>query len=223
VAALDWAIAPRLVAALRRAHFVYICGNGGSAANAVHLNLHLKECRILSFDMLGDSVWVSAYSNDNSYERTIRDFLHWCAKPSDVLVAISGSGDSVNIILALTEARRLKMTTIGLLGMGGGGALSLCDLACVVASDDYGVVEDGHSAVIHVIKKLLAARSGDSKLQRHQAGAEDVRPDAKRRKRPHAAGTRKTAAARVQPQVGAISGAEGGHEQVEAAAPGGER
>lgn len=222
VTTLDWTVTPLIVAALQKAARIYVCGNGGSAANAGHLVLHLQEMRLRAQNMFADMAYVTAVSNDRSFETAQRNYLRFAASPEDVLMVISGSGDSANIILALTEARRLGMRTIGLLGMGGGGALSLCNLACVVASDDYGVVEDAHSAIVHVLKKLLAATGGGSQLQRLKADVADAGANTHRRKRPHAAGTRAAAAGGGGPEDTGVLGAEGRHEQAEAAASGGE-
>ena len=98
---------------------------------------------------------MSALSNDKDYGKAPALRLRANATDRDCLIVISGSGDSLNILTALSEAHSLGMTTLGLLGMGGGPARGLCRHFIVVESRNYGIVEDTHSAVIHLLGLLL--------------------------------------------------------------------
>ncbi len=138
-------------ARLKRATAVYILGNGGSQSNAGHLCLHLSEAGIPATDLLAETAMMSALSNDHDYAKAPMLRLRRQAKSGDVLVVISGSGDSVNLLAALAEARRIGMATIGLLGFGGGAAKGLCDLSCVLTCREYGPVEDCQSAIVHML------------------------------------------------------------------------
>lgn len=141
----------RISSRLKWATGVYVLGNGGSQANAGHLALHLNEVGISTTDLMAETSMMSALSNDYSYQQAPMLRLRRQAKPSDVLVVITGSGDSVNILAALAEAKRIGMATIGLLGFGGGAAKGLCELSCVLSCRDYGPIEDVHSAIVHMI------------------------------------------------------------------------
>ena len=134
---------------------VYVLGNGGSSANASHLVLHLREAGLKAVDLMGDAAHLSALSNDHSYQEAPRLRLRAEAKQDDVLVVISGSGNSVNVLVTLAEASSIGMFCIGLLGFGGGSARALCDEAIVLESKEYGPVEDAHSAVIHIVSGML--------------------------------------------------------------------
>ena len=134
---------------------LYILGNGGSQANASHLTLHLVQAGIKAVDMMAATALFSAFSNDYSFEKAVVNYLKYVAKQPDRLLVLSGSGDSVNIIMALMCAKKLKLSSLGLLGFDGGMALGLCDYAVVIDSVDYGTIEDAHSAMIHAISRLL--------------------------------------------------------------------
>ena len=135
---------------------IYVAGNGGSCANAAHLVLHLREVGFRAEDLSGDNVYLTALANDHSYAQIFSHRIRRYASPNDLLVVISGSGESPNIIMALAEAKRSGLKTLGLLGFGGGMASALCDVAVTLASWDYGPVEVAHDACIHLIKELLA-------------------------------------------------------------------
>ena len=152
-------IATELFAVKRHQGVIYVCGNGGSHANASHFVLHLLENGFHAIDLMAETPSLSALSNDRSYAKAGFQRLRWAASAKDALVVFSGSGDSENVLLALTEAKRLQMATIGILGFGGGAALYLCTVALVVGSKDYGPVEDSHSVVLHVLTELLCQPS----------------------------------------------------------------
>lgn len=148
---------------------VLFCGNGGSAADAQHLAAELLVRLRSEVDRDGlpglalatDTSSLTACGNDyfftHYYERQVRTL----GKKGDVLVAISTSGNSENIVRALSAAREIEMTTLGLLGNDGGLALSQCDKALVVPSDITGRIQEthitaGHALVELVEEKLLA-------------------------------------------------------------------
>ena len=140
-----------------RGSHIFVCGNGGSCANAAHLVLHLRELLIRSSDLTADIAFLTAAANDGTYDAVFSSGLHANAIPGDVLVVISGSGNSKNIIQGLETANCLGLRTMGLLGFSGGQALKLCDIALIVDSSEYGPVEVAHDACIHLIKELLMA------------------------------------------------------------------
>lgn len=135
---------------------VYVCGNGGSASNAGHLVLHLRDVGIRAYDLVSDVPWLTATANDYGYDKVFSWVLEALqAGPEDLLIVISGSGNSPNIILALEYAGRKNIPCWGLLGMGGGKAAALCDGVVLVDSDSYAVVEDVHSIALHALTQAL--------------------------------------------------------------------
>ena len=149
-------IAGRLRDCKARGRTVYVAGNGGSQANAAHLVLHLQDVGIRAHDLMAGLPSLSAAANDYSYADALRLNLQAQGVPGDTLVVISGSGASANIILVLAEAKRLGIYSIGLFGFPGSAGRLLCDLAIETGGDAYGPVEDTHSAIIHLLQKLLA-------------------------------------------------------------------
>lgn len=153
---------------------VFIIGNGGSAATASHMAVDLGKTvsvhadRATSgFDVvaLTDNVpWITAVGNDIGYDAVFSEQLRNLAKPGDVLIAITGSGNSRNIVEAVDLAKKLGMTAIGLLGFDGGAVRTLVDVAVLVDSDDYGLIEDCHLALNHLVtsyfKERMAPGSG---------------------------------------------------------------
>lgn len=135
---------------------VFVFGNGGSAALASHFACDLgkgtvngsqKRFRVLA---LTDNVPVmTAWANDTNYEDIFAEQLATFASPDDVAFAVSGSGNSPNIIKALQMARRLGCTTAGLTGFSGGRMRILCDACIIIPSDNMQIIEDLHLCVAH--------------------------------------------------------------------------
>ncbi len=147
---------------------VYVVGNGGSATNATHFACDLSKATIvdgrarLRVTSLTDNVaLLTAWANDTSYDRVFSEQLTNLLDPGDVVIAISASGNSPNVVSAVLAARLMRASTIGLVGFAGGRLLEAVDAAIHVPSNDYGVVEDCHSVIEHAItvstrKALLA-------------------------------------------------------------------
>jgi D-sedoheptulose 7-phosphate isomerase len=109
----------------------------------------LQRPRVMS---LTDNVsLISAWANDFGYERIFSEQLKTFVRPRDVAFAISTSGDSPNVLLALETAREYGALTMGLAGCEGGRMLGLCDVCAVVPSDNVQIVEDLHHAMMHSI------------------------------------------------------------------------
>ena len=144
----------RLQACRAANQMVWVLGNGGSQANAQHLVLHLRQAGIAAIDLLADNAFISAEANDLGWHGIpVRGFSHY-PKPGAIIV-ISGSGNSLNVVDLLRNFA--DVPTIGLLGMGGGRALAMCDVAIVVDSAEYGPVEDAQAAVVHMLAAGLQA------------------------------------------------------------------
>jgi D-sedoheptulose 7-phosphate isomerase len=143
---------------------VFIAGNGGSAATASHWANDLGKATKISGEppirvlSLSDNVsWFTALANDEGYERVFSGQLENFARPGDVLVVISASGNSPNLVNAVALARERKVATIGLLGFDGGILKPLVDHCLLLASEKgaYGPVESAHSLVCHLITACL--------------------------------------------------------------------
>ena len=175
VAQLPYRVIDRVADILLQAHEtgrgVYLFGNGGSAALASHLACDLgkgtvngspKRFRVIA---LTDNVpLMTAWANDARYEDIFAEQLQNFVRPRDVVFAISGSGNSPNVLNALRVGRRAGAINVGLTGFEGGKLRALCDICMVVPSDNMQVIEDLHLSISHAL--FTAIRS---KLCSHSA------------------------------------------------------
>ena len=139
---------------------VYIIGNGGSAATASHmandLSIGLKRREKLTLNVvsLADNISVtSAIANDTGYENIFYLQLKDILKPNDIVIAISCSGNSPNIIKAVEYSKEINSTVIGLTGFDGGKLKKLSDIKLHIQSEknEYGLVEDVHLILNHIL------------------------------------------------------------------------
>ena len=153
-----------------RGSFIYVAGNGGSSSTASHWVNDLGKAtkrsgrQPVKVMCLSDNIsWFSALSNDEGYERSFAGQLENFATPGDVLVCLSASGNSANLVQAVELARRRKMTTIALVGFDGGVLKGLADEVVCVRTEKgaYELVEDVHSAICHAITRCLVADRPD--------------------------------------------------------------
>jgi D-sedoheptulose 7-phosphate isomerase len=152
------AISEMLIDAYHHSRMIFLFGNGGSAALASHLACDLgkgtvngsgRRFRVLS---LTDNVpLMTAWANDAHYEDIFAEQLENYIKPGDIAFAISGSGNSANVLKALRSARIAGATTIGLGGFQGGQMKALCDLCLVVPCDNMQMIEDLHLCIAHAL------------------------------------------------------------------------
>jgi D-sedoheptulose 7-phosphate isomerase len=143
---------------------VYIMGNGGSASTASHLVCDLvKTARVPGFVPLrayalaDNTAMMTAIANDNGYESTFAEQIRSLVDIGDVVIAISASGNSRNIIAGLNAATAQGARTVALVGFDGGAAAQMAELTVHVPAHDYGLVEDAHSAIGHAM--TLAIRT----------------------------------------------------------------
>jgi phosphoheptose isomerase len=141
---------------------MFSCGNGGSASIANHMQCdHVKGIRNqtdLAPQVLSLSTNVellTAIANDLGYENVFAYQLQSQARPGDVLIAVSSSGRSPNIVHAITWARDHGLRTIAITGFGGGEARAAAEVAIHVDSTNYGVVEDLHQSVMHALAQYI--------------------------------------------------------------------
>ena len=159
------AIVDVLLAAHRGGHTVYLAGNGGSAATASHFgsDLHavFRGHRRFRVSVLSDSVSVlTATANDHGWENVFADQLLGRVEPGDVVMILSASGESENVLRALEVGREQGAATVVIAGFGGGAATELADRCIVLSSHDYGVVESVHASLAHVIAACLRRHVG---------------------------------------------------------------
>lgn len=105
-----------LAAVVKKARRVYLCGNGGSAANAIHLANDFVSCGIKAHALTADVATLTAIANDYDYDRVFSLQLLTFGEPGDALIALSGSGKSPNILRALEMGKRIGMTTVAVFG-----------------------------------------------------------------------------------------------------------
>jgi len=142
--------------ALGAGRAVFLCGNGGSAADAQHIAAELvgrfegERRGYPALALTTDPSAVSAISNDYGFEHVFARQLAAFAKPGDVLVAISTSGNSANVLRAVMEARRIGCVTIGLTGLAGLRLASLCERTVMVPARRTSRIQEAHIVVGHV-------------------------------------------------------------------------
>lgn len=141
---------------------VITCGNGGSALTASHFitdwnkMVNVRTGKKFRGICLADNVGLmTAFANDLSYADIFSGQLNTIMDENDLLVVVSGSGNSKNVIKCVEAARLLKGRVIGILGFDGGELKSLCDLSVVVPSFDMQICEDLHLSVGHLVMKRL--------------------------------------------------------------------
>jgi phosphoheptose isomerase len=165
---IDRAAVGQIVEELRRARdqgaTIFLAGNGGSSATAAHwvndLGKATKQSGQAPFRVmnLSDNVpWLTALGNDEGIDRVFAGQLENFARPGDVVIVISASGNSPNILRLLEAADAVGMTKIGLLGFDGGSALAMLDEALWVETEPgaYGLVETAHSALADIVTTCL--------------------------------------------------------------------
>lgn len=168
-------IAHELLRAYDNGRSVYIFGNGGSAATASHFACDLSKGTIrnlpsgtkrLRVVALTDNIPVmTAWANDASYTDIFAEQLQNLLAPDDVVLAISGSGNSPNILKALELALRSGAYTIGLTGFKGGKMKPLCRTCLVVPSDNMEVIEDVHMATCHAVASVIRRALTDARAR----------------------------------------------------------
>ncbi len=156
-----------LAARVANGRKIMFCGNGGSAADAQHLAaelvVKLRQPRrpLPGLALTTDTSILTATGNDFGYDEIFARQVTALAQPGDVLIAISTSGNSTNVLRAVTTAAELQMTTIGLTGGDGGQLADLADHAITVPSTDTQRIQEAHILVGHIWMEMLDAELGD--------------------------------------------------------------
>lgn len=154
-------IVEKMVASLKDGHRIYFCGNGGSAADAQHLAAELsgrfyKDRNALPAEALHcNSSYLTAVANDYGYDMVYARLVNGICNRGDILVGLSTSGNSANILKALEIAREKGVITVGFTGMTGGKMKSLCDHLLNIPSDDTPRIQESHIMLGHIICELV--------------------------------------------------------------------
>lgn len=154
-------IAARIAEAFRAGNKALFCGNGGSAADAQHLAAELSGRYYLDRPGLPaealhvNTSYLTAVANDYSFNEIYARLIKALGKPNDILVAFSTSGNSANIVNALTAAHELGMTTVGFTGESGGKMRDQCDLLISIPSNDTPRIQECHMLLGHLICEIV--------------------------------------------------------------------
>ncbi len=158
------AIVERVAGALAAGNKLLLCGNGGSAADAQHIageflsRLNYDRAPVAAIALTTDSSVMTAIGNDYGYERVFERQVLGLGRPGDVLVALSTSGRSPNILRALDAARGHGLVTIGFTGKHGGDVPARCDLCLRGPSDTTSLIQQIHIAAGHIVCGLVEER-----------------------------------------------------------------
>lgn len=151
------AAARSVVETLARGDKVLLCGNGGSAADAQHFatEMTVKMNRLRSpmaaIALTTNSSLLTAQANDLGFDTVFSRQIESLGRPGDILMAISTSGMSPNIVSAVAAARQMGIRVVGLTGCGGGKVATLSDIAITIPSDQVPRIQEAHIAVCHLI------------------------------------------------------------------------
>jgi phosphoheptose isomerase len=152
-------------------NYVFSCGNGGSAAIANHLGC--DHCKLVQTDTeltprivsLSTAVeMITAIGNDISYDEIFVYQLRSLAKPGDALITISSSGDSENIVRAALWAKKNGIPVISMTSFSGGRSADIADVNLHITADNYGVAEDVHQSLMHILAQYIRQAHMDEEL-----------------------------------------------------------
>lgn len=160
-----------LYQAIERKNSILVVGNGGSAADAQHIACELagrhrlNRPAIRAEFLMGNLGLLTAIANDFSYDTAVVRMLEARARPGDVLLAISTSGNSKNILNAISRARELDVQVIGMTGESGGEMARVCSTLLRVPSSDTPRIQEGHILMAHTLLEYLEKKMVQSDLE----------------------------------------------------------
>jgi len=153
--------AEMIIKALKSGHKLFFCGNGGSAADSQHIAAEFvgrfqKERKAWpAIALTTDSSALTALGNDYSFDIVFSRQLQALGQKGDVLIAISTSGNSKNVLEALKQAKAMGISTIGVTGGSGGQLAPLSDIAIIAASSKTARIQESHLVIFHSICELV--------------------------------------------------------------------
>ena len=154
-------VAEKIASAFTHDRKLLLCGNGGSAADAQHIaaefvnRFMLERPSLPAMALTTDTSVITSIANDYSFKEVFSKQIKALGMEGDILMVISTSGESENILSAIRDARLQGMTTIGLLGKGGGSAAKMVDMALVVDHDATPRIQEAHILAGHIICQLV--------------------------------------------------------------------
>ncbi|MCR8679270.1 MULTISPECIES: D-sedoheptulose 7-phosphate isomerase [Campylobacter] len=154
-------VANIIIDTLKNGNKIIICGNGGSAADAQHFAAELtgryksERASLGAIALTTDTSALTAIGNDYGYDMVFSRQLSGVGRAGDLLVAISTSGNSKNVLNATQVARENGIKSVGLSGKGGGAMNDMCDINIVVPSDDTARIQEMHILIIHTICQVV--------------------------------------------------------------------
>jgi D-sedoheptulose 7-phosphate isomerase len=149
------------IVAFRGDKKMLLCGNGGSASDAQHIAAELSgrfytdRPPLYAEALHVNSSYMTAVANDYGYEATYARMIEAVGRKGDVIIGISTSGNSPNVVKAMRKAKELEMLTIGFTGESGGKMKEICDIMICVPSDDTPRIQEAHILIGHIICQLI--------------------------------------------------------------------
>jgi len=149
---------------LRAGNKLLVCGNGGSASDAAHFATELvvrftkDRAAYPAIALAGDGGLLTAAGNDYGFEEIFARQVAAYGKENDLLICLTTSGKSKNVVRALDEAKTRKLKTIALLGRDGGSTIGLADVDLLVRSDSTARIQEAHTLLLHVLCEALELR-----------------------------------------------------------------
>ena len=150
-----------IISAIRSGHKLFLCGNGGSAADSQHIAAEFvgrfqKERKAwAAIALTTDTSALTALGNDYSFDIVFSRQLQALGQKGDVLIAISTSGNSKNVLEALRQAKAMGLTSVGVTGGSGGQLAHLSDIAIIAASSKTARIQESHLVILHTICELV--------------------------------------------------------------------
>ena len=160
-------ITTKIIKAFKDGNKLLLCGNGGSASDAQHIAAELsgrfiKERKPLYAEALHvNSSYMTAVSNDYGFESTYSRMLEAIGKKGDVLIALSTSGNSENVVNAVKMANSLEMLSVGMSGASGGKIKDLCQHNIIIPSSNTARIQEAHIIVGHIFCKIIEEKLFD--------------------------------------------------------------
>jgi D-sedoheptulose 7-phosphate isomerase len=156
-------VAHALAQCIKNGGKLLLCGNGGSAADAQHfagelvvrLSSDYTRSALPAITLSSNDYVLTACANDFGFEQVFSRQIEALGKPEDVLLCISTSGNSPNLLVAAQKAKEKKMKTVGLLGRDGGKLKSLSDLSIIVPSNNTPRIQETHICICHILCELI--------------------------------------------------------------------
>ena len=153
-------IASNIVCCLQSGGRILSCGNGGSMCDAMHFAEELsgrfrKDRPALAAMAISDPSHLTCVANDYGFDQVFARGVEAWGRAGDVLVGLSTSGNSPNVLAAAAAARKKQMTVVGLLGRDGGKMLPLCDLSIVVPAQTSDRIQEIHIKIVHILIELV--------------------------------------------------------------------